>query len=113
MSEYDGLPAAPPPPGFEPVPKEDRGVEVAPTPFGPVVVTSTNGAAVAALVLGIASLLFGIFTGIPALIFGIVGYNKSKLLGGKGKGQAITGIVAGSITVGLLVVVLLSVAAGA
>lgn len=58
-----------------------------------------NGKAVAALVLGIASIPFFFLTFldlaliIPALVLGILGLNESKLRNGKGRSQAIAGLV--------------------
>jgi prepilin-type processing-associated H-X9-DG protein len=65
--------------------------------FGP---PQTSGKAIASLVLGFCSLLCSVFTGIPAIIFGILGLNdianpKKRL---KGKGLATTGIVLGGVT---------------
>ena len=65
----------------------------------PVPAQGTSGKAIAALVLGLMSFCAVIFTGIPAIIFGILGLNDiSKSRGRlKGKGMAITGIVLGAL----------------
>jgi Domain of unknown function (DUF4190) len=58
-----------------------------------------NGKAITAMVLGIASIPFFFLTFfdlaliIPALVFGILGLNESRVRNGKGRSQAITGIV--------------------
>jgi len=60
----------------------------------------TSGKAVASLILGICSFVFCFLTGLPAIIFGVLGLGdindptKHK----SGKGMAISGIVLGSIT---------------
>jgi prepilin-type processing-associated H-X9-DG protein len=74
--------------------------------FGPA---RTSGKAIASLVLGICSFFTCILTGLPAIIFGILGLidinNSKKRL--TGHGFAIAGIVLGSVTtllISLLVV---------
>ena len=90
------IPAPPPPP---------------PSPVGwgsnqPIQRQSTNGFAVAALVLGIAELCTGIFGGILAVIFGNLALARIDESNGaqKGRGMAITGIVLGWIAIGLTAV---------
>ena len=67
---------------------------------------TTNGFAVAALVLGIAELCTGIFGGILAVVFGNVALARIDESQGtqKGRGLAITGIVLGWIAIGLTAV---------
>jgi prepilin-type processing-associated H-X9-DG protein len=69
----------------------------------------TSGKAIASLVLGICSFLCLIFTGIPAIILGVLGLGDIKKGGGAigGKGIAVTGIVLGSFfsSFGLLFVI--------
>jgi len=64
------------------------------------VAPQTSGKAIASLVLGLCSLVTCFFTGVPAIIFGVLGLgdinNHPKRL--TGKGLAISGIVLGSIT---------------
>jgi hypothetical protein len=86
-------PAAPPPPP----PPAGWG------PYQPVQRQTTNGFAVAALVLGIAVLCTGIFGGILAVVFGNVALARIDESQGtqKGRGLAITGIVLGWIAIGL------------
>lgn len=57
---------------------------------------ASNGMAVAALVLGILSLLCAFFAGIPAMICGFIGLSKAKQTG-VGKGMALTGLVLGGV----------------
>lgn len=57
---------------------------------------ASNGMAVAALVLGILSLLCAFFAGIPAMICGFIGLSKAKKTG-VGKGMALTGLVLGGV----------------
>lgn len=56
--------------------------------------TGSNGMATAALVLGVLSLCFGVLTGIPAAVCGVLGLSKANQVG-TGKGMAIAGIVLG------------------
>lgn len=60
----------------------------------PAPATKTSGLAITSLVLGILSILFTVFTGIAAIILGIVALSKIGKSAGhlKGKGLAITGI---------------------
>lgn len=83
-----------------------------------VVKQPTNGMAVTALVLGIVSIVIGIWAPIPfigigaaffaflpallAVIFGHIGQGTFKRIG-VGKGQALTGLVLGYVTLGLIV----------
>jgi hypothetical protein len=72
----------------------------------PVPRASTNGFAVAALVLGIAVLCTGVFGGILAVVFGNLALARIDESQGmqKGRGMAITGIVIGWIGIGLTAV---------
>lgn len=66
-----------------------------------------NGMAVAALVLGIVSLVlswvpfFDWILGALAIIFGAIGMSAAKQRGGAGRGMAVAGLVLGIITVAL------------
>ena len=89
-------PAAPPPPpvgwgsaSYQPAPRQ-----------------TTNGFAVAALVLGIAVLCTGIVGGVLAVVFGILALARIDESQGreKGRGMAITGIVLGWIAIGFTAV---------
>jgi len=66
-------------------------------PYAPA--SGSNGVAVAALVLGLLVFCFGLLTGIPALICGIIGLKQANEMGGTGKGMAITGIVLGGLSI--------------
>jgi prepilin-type processing-associated H-X9-DG protein len=59
------------------------------------IIPKTSGMAIAALVLGILTLGFAIFTGLPAIILGIIALGNIEKSGGRltGKGFAIAGIV--------------------
>ncbi len=88
--------------------------------------SGTNGVAIAALIVGIVALasvglgyvpeivgqIFGFGTflfAILAIILGHIGVSRSRQLGGKGKGAAITGLVLGYVCVGLAVIGLIIV----
>ena len=75
-----------------------------------------NGLAVASLVVGICSLLFGVIDivlGPLALVFGIIGLQRANR-GAKGRGLAIAGIVLGAIGTlfGILAIVALAANGG-
>ena len=71
---------------------------------------TTSSAAIAALVLGISALLLiwlpliGMILFILAIVFGIIGINKTKHHAMKGKGMAIAGLVMGCIPAALFIV---------
>lgn len=56
-----------------------------------------NGAATAAMVLGVLSFCFSGLTGLPAVIFGIIGMGRAKERGGAGHGTALTGLILGVV----------------
>ncbi|NBE98178.1 DUF4190 domain-containing protein [Nonomuraea sp. KC401] len=60
---------------------------------------STNGMAVASLVLGIIGLVFCGLTSIPGVILGHVALNRIKRTGEEGSGMAIGGLITSYITV--------------
>ncbi|MGI5292351.1 DUF4190 domain-containing protein [Nonomuraea polychroma] len=69
-------------------------------PYGPPQQPrSTNGMAVASLVLGIIGLIFCGVTSIPGVILGHVAMNKIKRTGEEGQGMAVAGLVTSYITV--------------
>jgi hypothetical protein len=76
----------------------------------------TNGLAIAAMVLGILSLVFfcvqyvAMPCGILAVVFGIIGRNKARM-GASGGGMATAGLVCGGITVALYIVMVLAAVA--
>jgi hypothetical protein len=71
--------------------------ELTPTPYKGGA-AKTSGMAIASLVLGLMSLLCSLFTGIPAIILGVLGLRDVERSQGlrTGKGLAIAGIVLGS-----------------
>jgi hypothetical protein len=63
-----------------------------PQPFAP---SASNGLAIASLILGIVSFLgFGLLTGIPAIITGVIALKKQQ----QERGISIAGIILGSIS---------------
>jgi hypothetical protein len=99
-----GAPASPPPPAF-----------TAYSPYAPGIVqaTTTNGLAIASMVLGILWLYW--IGSILALVFGYVAKGQIERSAGRqsGKGMAIAGIVLGWIGVGVLaLVIVLAIAFG-
>ncbi len=94
-------PPAAPPPAAPPPPPPPAGGWYAPTPGAQP--TTTNGFAVASLVLGIAVLCTGIIGGILAVIFGNLALSRIAESAGRqrGRGLAIAGIVLGWIGIGL------------
>ncbi|MEX1079523.1 MAG: hypothetical protein WED09_10490 [Homoserinimonas sp.] len=96
------------------------------TPYGAsqtiyqqVVRPPSNGMATAALVLGIIAIAFGVWSVIPilglfaaftafvpavlAVVFGAIGRTRSTTLAGIGRGQALTGLVLGAVTLTIIV----------
>ena len=101
-------PVAPPPPGVRPAPGAPHGLR----PYTPVAAPSTNGMAVASLVLGI---LWIYWVGsVLALIFGYIARQQIDQHQGMqgGRGMATAGIVLGWIGVGFLVLFILVVILG-
>jgi hypothetical protein len=93
-SQPPGAPPPPPPPAaFSP-----------PAPGG-ARATTTNGFAIASLVLGIAQIFLCVIGGILALVFGYIARNQIDQSGGTqgGRGMAVAGIVLGWIGVGLAI----------
>ena len=68
-------------------------------------VAGTNGLAVASLACGLAQCVFRPVTAIPAIMFGHVALHQIKRTGGQGAGLALVGLILGSATVILIVVV--------
>jgi ribosomal protein S27AE len=65
----------------------------------------SNGMAIASLVCGL--VLCVPFAWVLAIIFGILGINRAKQIGGRGKGMAIAGIILGAVYLPLMITVLL------
>ncbi|GAB2472526.1 DUF4190 domain-containing protein [Jatrophihabitans fulvus] len=91
-----------PPYGQYPAPQQYPGGHQYGTPYPPPAAPrtgGTNGKAVAALVLGIMSIvlcwltLFALIVIVPAVVFGVLGLNESKRIGGAGRTMAVTGLV--------------------
>ncbi|MEY2433902.1 MAG: hypothetical protein QOC92_3627 [Acidimicrobiaceae bacterium] len=92
-----------PPPAYGPPPNAPYGY----SPYAPA--QSTNGFAIASLVLGI---LWVYWIGsILAIIFGFIALSQIKERHQSGKGMATAGLILGFIGLGLLVLVILLVAA--
>ena len=93
------------------------GVGGYPVPPSPSYVQSKEqGLAIASLVCGVLSFLCcSVFTGIPAIVLGIMAMTKEKNDPARygGKGMAIGGIVLGAISILILIVYLLLALAGA
>jgi len=75
------------------------------------IMPKTSGLAIAALVLGLLSILLGFLTGLPAIILGIIALVKIEKSGGRitGKGFAVTGIVVPVFSIALTMLILLPV----
>ena len=76
-----------------------------------------NGIGLWAMILGLAGILFGLLTGVPGAIMGMVGLKNVKNGEADNKGQALTGLIAGILTslgslIGGIIVIIL-IAAGA
>ena len=86
-----------------PAPRCSREAELA--EFHDIRPFQTSGKAMASMILGLCSFVFCCFTGVPAVILGIMGLadinNPQKRV--TGSGMAITGIVLGSLTSFLVV----------
>lgn len=107
----------PPPPGSTPPPPPPP---VPPAPGMPPIPPSggssaSNGPATTSMILGIISLVcLGIVTGIPAIIFGVIGKKKAAEMNGEGSGQAIAGLVLGIIgTVWSVIAIIIFILAAA
>ena len=76
----------------------------------PAQIVKTSGLAIASLVLGLCSLLCGVFTSIPAVICGHISLSRIKESAGAltGRGMAIAGLVIGYIFIAVMVVALLA-----
>lgn len=102
-----GKPAAPattPAPASMPTSFRGETAAASGTPAGP---PQTNGLAVTSMVLGLAGLLAGCLTGLPAVICGHIALGQIKRSAGAlgGRGMAVTGLVLGYlwIALGLLI----------
>jgi hypothetical protein len=97
-------PAAGEPPAS---PEQQLPTAPPPMPGAPAMapVSASNGLAVAALVLGIVSLVlffipgFGFLLGVVAIVLGALGIARANKMAGKQRGVAIAGLVCGAIGV--------------
>jgi len=82
---------------------------VGPAPYGGAPPATTNGFAIAAMVLGIVGFVVCGVGAVLALVFGYKARREIDESGGrqKGRGMAVAGIVLGWVWVGLLVVIVL------
>ncbi len=98
-------PALPPPPPPIGYPAEYPGAYATP----PIAGRSTNGFAIASLVLGIVGPLACGIPAVLALVFGFIARQQIKASGGmkSGRGMATAGIVLGCAWFGLLAVILI------
>ena len=80
-----------------------------PAPYGGAPPATTNGFAIAAMVLGIVGFVVCGVGAVLALVFGYKARREIDESGGrqKGRGMAVAGIVLGWVWVGLLVVIVL------
>lgn len=75
--------------------------------------TEKNGVGLWAMILGLGGILFGLLTGLPGAIMGMIGLKNVKNGEADNKGQALTGLIAGILTSlgsligGIIVVILL------
>jgi hypothetical protein len=104
---YGQPPYAQPPYGPGPYGQPGQG------PYGWQQPRRTNSLAIAALCCGIAQVIAGPLTGIPAIILGYVSVGQIRQTGEDGRGMAIAGIVlgiAGVLLTALLIIIIISVA---
>jgi hypothetical protein len=99
---YGPAPYGPPP--YGPPPNAPYGY----TPYAPA--QSTNGFAIASMVLGILWIYW--IGSILAIIFGFIAMSQIKERNQSGRGMAIAGLILGFIGIGTLVLVILIVALG-
>ncbi len=108
-----------PPPAMTPPPSAPAGPPTTPYVPPPPVASgggTSNGMAIAALVLGIVSLVLffacgaGILAGVLAAVFGFLGLSKAKQ-SGQGRGMSLAGLILGLIGIigGILFLVLVTI----
>ena len=78
---------------------------------GQDMVPRTNGLAIASLVCGIAQIIFGILTGIPAIILGHMARRQIRQTGEQGAGMALAGLILGYVGVALAVLAVILIIA--
>ena len=101
--------SAPPPPPPPPLLNGPAAQSWAPASYGGAPPATTNGFAIAAMVLGIVGFVVCGVGAVLALVFGYKARREIDESGGqqKGRGMAVAGIVLGWVWVGLLVVIVL------
>src|SRR5713101_6726396 len=100
-----GQPGGYPQPGYQGVPTWTGGTGYPST--------QTNGLAVAALICGVAQIMAGPLTGIPAIILGHIARSRIRQTGEQGAGLALAGLIlgyAGLVLFIILVIALIAVA---
>ncbi len=95
-----GQPGGYPQPGYQGGPAWTGG-----TAYG----GQTNGLAVASLICGIAQVIFGPLSGIPAIILGHIARGRIRQTGEQGAGLALAGLILGYV--GLVLTAILVIAA--
>lgn len=78
-----------------------------PAGYQAVPLRPTNGLATTSLILGIAQIIFGALTGIPAIITGHIALGQIKQTGQNGRGFALTGLILGYV--GILFTILAAI----
>jgi Domain of unknown function (DUF4190) len=71
----------------------------------------TNGLAVAALVCGVAQIMAGPLTGIPAIILGHIARSRIRQTGEQGAGLALAGLILGYVGLVLFIILVIAVIA--
>jgi Domain of unknown function (DUF4190) len=100
-----GQPGGYPQPGYQGVPTWTGGTGYPST--------QTNGLAVAALICGVAQIMAGPLTGIPAIILGHIARSRIRQTGEQGAGLALAGLIlgyAGLVLFIILIIALIAVA---
>ena len=87
--------------GYQPVSQPMAGYQAPPPPPFPGVQQKQQGFAIASMVCGILSVVccLGIFSGVPAVILGIMAMNKEKAdpVNFGGRGMALAGVITGGL----------------
>jgi len=92
-----------PQPGYQGMPTWTGGAGYPSTP--------TNGLAIAALICGVAQVMAGPLTGIPAIILGHVARSRIRQTGEQGDGLALAGLILGYVGLVLTIIVVIAVIA--
>jgi hypothetical protein len=84
----------PPPPGYYAGPQAGR---------------RTNQLAIAALICGVAQVVFGFLTGIPAIVLGHIARRQIRETGEDGAGMALAGLILGYVGIALSVIFVVTI----